>query len=103
MSPPHPKEWVINCCGQWGGGCRKGQKVRLGSVRLDCITPTLRENASLHDLIKDSQNKNQVNCNCVKTKNLLETTKNKFICNCVKAVLGNKAVQNMFSCAFPIF
>ena len=72
-------------------------------VRLDCLTPYLRENASLLELIKDSQNKNQVNFNCVKTKNLLETTREKFICNCVKAVLGNKAVQNMFSCAFPIF
>ena len=39
------------------------------------FTPTLRENTSLHDLIKDCQNKNQVNCNCVKIKNLLETTK----------------------------
>ena len=97
------------------------------------FTPTLRENTSLHDLIKDCQNKNQVNCNCVKIKNLLETTKgshqkkcpkeikkimdffhnlgqfffdgspkNKFLCNCVKALLGNKAVQNTFSCAFPI-
>ena len=86
-----------------GRGCRKGHQVRLGWVRLDCLTPTLREKASLHDLIKNSQNKNQVNFNCVKTKNLLQTTKNKFIFNCVKAVLDNKAVQNMFSCAFPIF
>ena len=30
-------------------------------------------------------------------------TKNKFIFNWVKAMLGNKAVQNTFSCAFPIF
>ena len=30
-------------------------------------------------------------------------TKNKFICNWVKAMLGDKAVQNTFSCAFPIF
>ena len=86
-----------------GRGCRKGHQVRLGWVRLDCLTPTLREKASLHDLIKNSQNKNQVNFNCVKTKNLLQATKNKFICNCVKAVLGNEAVLNMFSCAFPIF
>ena len=90
---------------RWGGGRarRKGHQVRWGWVRLDCLTPYLRENASLLELIKDSQNKNQVNFNCVKTKNLLETTREKFICNCVKAVLGNKAVQNMFSCAFPIF
>ena len=93
----------MNCSGRGGRGCRKGHQVRLGWVRLDCLTPTLREKASLHDLIKNSQNKNQVNFNCVKTKNLLQTTKNKFIFNCVKAVLDNKAVQNMFSCAFPIF
>ena len=35
-------------------------------------------------------------------KNFLETTKNKFICSYVKALLGNKVVQNTFSCAFPI-
>ena len=40
-----------------GGGIEKGHQVRLGSIRLDCLTPTLQENASLHDLIKDSQKK----------------------------------------------
>ena len=102
MSPPKNGLWTV-LVGGGRRGCRRDHPVRLGLVRLDCLTPTLREKASLHDLIKNSQNKNQVNFNCVKTKNLLEATKNKFICNCVKAVLGNKAAQNMFSCAFPIF
>jgi len=41
----------------------------------------------MHDQIKDSQNKNQVNCNCVNTKNLLKTAKNKSIWKCVKALI----------------
>ena len=41
----------------------------------------------MHDQIKDSQNKNQVNCNCVNTKYLLKTAKNKSIWKCVKALI----------------
>ena len=39
----------------------------------------------------------------VAAKVLMMGPTNKFIFNWVKAMLGNKAVQNTFSCAFPIF